>query len=104
MLGSNSLSSKNEIDSTPSHKFRHNSSTFAAPGKRPAKPMIATPSKISLTSELIIIYFLILIFLDGKRPTFSIALDHESYHRTADHSGFDSSTLPVSLCLDIETI
>src|SRR5437868_273715 len=47
-----SRSVKNEIDSTPSHRLRQNSSTFAAPGKRPAMPITAIPELLLLSSNI----------------------------------------------------
>src|SRR6185295_19101031 len=41
-----SASASGRIDSTPAHKFAHSASASAAPGKRPAKPTIATSSPV----------------------------------------------------------
>ncbi len=44
-LGSSSSGPKKLMDSTPSQRFCHSSATFAAPGKRPPIPTMATSSR-----------------------------------------------------------
>src|SRR6185369_14765035 len=50
----NSSSVKKEIASTPSRRFRQNSSILRAPGKRPAMPTMAIPLTSSKISALLI--------------------------------------------------
>src|SRR6185295_19982467 len=54
---SSSSSVKNVIDSLPSARLRQNSSIFLAPGKRPARPMMAIPSGRSRASVSLIRLF-----------------------------------------------
>ncbi len=45
--GSSSCGANTVIDSTPAHRLRHSAATSAAPGNRPAMPMIAIGSRAS---------------------------------------------------------